>query len=143
MWRGFFRFGGRTDPTEFRRAFGADALVALTLWALGSLFARVAYYAQMGASSSADWASFAVMDACEKISSVALLASLGADALFAFYCLAAFVPTLALTCRRLRDAGKSPARVLFALIPVVGPILLLVWLCGSSRDDESVPAAGV
>lgn len=44
------------------------------------------------------------------------------------YSLAAFFPTLAVMVRRLHDTGKSGAFLLFVLIPVVGEILLLVWL---------------
>ena len=44
-----------------------------------------------------------------------------------------FVPELALGWRRMHDIGKSGAYVLFALLPVVGWILLIVWLCQDSQ----------
>lgn len=44
------------------------------------------------------------------------------------YGLASILPSLALLCRRLHDTGKSGAYIFFALIPVVGSILLLVWM---------------
>ncbi|MBA5628744.1 DUF805 domain-containing protein [Moheibacter sp. BDHS18] len=43
------------------------------------------------------------------------------------YGLATFIPSLAVAVRRLHDIGKSGWYLLFYLIPLVGPILLLVW----------------
>lgn len=42
--------------------------------------------------------------------------------------LALLVPTLAAVSRRLHDVGKSFGYFFFALIPLVGIILLIVWL---------------
>jgi uncharacterized membrane protein YhaH (DUF805 family) len=40
-----------------------------------------------------------------------------------------FIPNLAVTIRRLHDQDKSGWFVLLALIPLVGPIILLVFYC--------------
>ena len=140
MWRGFFRFGGRTSREEFRRAFFANALIVLALWAVGSLLACISYAALKGSSISASWASYAFIDACEKISDVTLRASLIAGAAVVFFCIVSFIPMFAMILRRLRDAGKSPTCLLLMLIPFVGPILLPIWLCFAARKKESVPA---
>lgn len=49
-----------------------------------------------------------------------------------------FLPGLAVTVRRLHDIGKSGWNYLFILIPLVGPILLLVWFCkaGDGNDNQ-------
>lgn len=52
--------------------------------------------------------------------------------------LALLVPSLAAISRRLHDVGKSFTYVLFALIPLVGIILLIVWL---ATDGERHPNA--
>ena len=52
------------------------------------------------------------------------------------YSLAFLVPGLALTIRRLHDAGKSGWWMLIYLVPLVGWILLLVWLCTDSGPDN-------
>ncbi len=44
-----------------------------------------------------------------------------------------FIPGLAVCWRRLHDIGKSGACYFLCLIPIVGPIILLVWYC---RDSE-------
>lgn len=45
------------------------------------------------------------------------------------YPLAVFIPALAVAVRRLHDTGKSGAYILVGLIPIAGPIWLLVLLC--------------
>ena len=45
------------------------------------------------------------------------------------YPLAVFIPALAVTVRRLHDIGKSGVYILVGLIPIAGPIWLLVLLC--------------
>ena len=59
--------------------------------------------------------------------------------------LAIFVPSLAVTWRRLHDIGRSGAFFFFVFIPLVGPILLIVWLAtgtraAGNRYDVLVPA---
>ena len=46
--------------------------------------------------------------------------------IFAMYCLATLIPTLALHVRRLHDIGKSGWFLFIVLIPVIGAIWLLV-----------------
>lgn len=56
------------------------------------------------------------------------------DGLFALYMI---VPSLAVTCRRLHDVGKSGAYILIDLVPVVGPILLLIWMLQDSDPGDN------
>lgn len=55
------------------------------------------------------------------------------------FSLAMVVPSLALVVRRLRDAGKSPYMVFIALVPIVGTIILLVFLCMPSEEPAEEP----
>jgi uncharacterized membrane protein YhaH (DUF805 family) len=48
------------------------------------------------------------------------------------YVLATFIPNLAITVRRLRDAGESGWMILVSLIPFAGAIWLIVLLCKES-----------
>ena len=49
------------------------------------------------------------------------------------YTIAVLVPTLALMVRRLHDLGKDWYYIFFALIPLAGQIILLVWFCTDSQ----------
>ena len=43
-----------------------------------------------------------------------------------------FLPSLAVTVRRLHDIGKSGWNILWAAIPLIGIIIILVWMCQDS-----------
>ena len=43
-----------------------------------------------------------------------------------------FLPSLAVTVRRLHDIGKSGWNILWAAIPLIGVIIILVWMCQDS-----------
>jgi uncharacterized membrane protein YhaH (DUF805 family) len=67
-------------------------------------------------------------------------ASLGIAAYYLFG-LSVTIPTLARGVRRLHDIGKSGWNLFFMFIPIVGGILLLVWLCrDGGPDNEYGPA---
>ena len=51
--------------------------------------------------------------------------------------LALLAPGLAVSVRRLHDIGKSGWALLFALITVVGWILIIVWACKDSEPGEN------
>ena len=64
----------------------------------------------------------------------------------AVYSLAILLPFLGVTARRLHDTGKSGWMQLLALIPIVGPIIVIV-LCALEGQKEAnqygeVPACG-
>ncbi len=53
----------------------------------------------------------------------------GLGVLGGIYSLCVFIPGLAVSVRRLHDIGKSGWNYLFILIPLIGPILILIWFC--------------
>lgn len=59
------------------------------------------------------------------------------------YTLAVMIPGLAIVVRRLRDAGKSWGWIFISLVPIAGPIILIVMLCkpSVSSEEETVVAA--
>lgn len=66
-----------------------------------------------------------------------LLSLISFGVLGGLYGLAALIPGLALTIRRLRDIGKPWTWIFISFIPVAGPIWLIVLLA-----KESIPADG-
>ncbi len=57
----------------------------------------------------------------------------GTNILSSIWSLATLIPGLALDVRRMHDIGKSGWAILIALVPLVGWIILLVWLCQPSK----------
>ncbi|RZJ23001.1 MULTISPECIES: DUF805 domain-containing protein [unclassified Acinetobacter] len=59
---------------------------------------------------------------------------------FVFYAivvLALFIPSLAVAVRRLHDTGRSGWWFLIALIPLIGTILLIVWLATETKQETN------
>ncbi|MED1204026.1 DUF805 domain-containing protein [Heyndrickxia acidicola] len=50
------------------------------------------------------------------------------------YGLAVLIPSLAVSARRLHDTGKSGWVQLINLIPVIGTIIFIVFMCQDSQD---------
>lgn len=57
--------------------------------------------------------------------------------LASLYSLAVLLPGLAVTWRRLHDVGKSGANYFWVLLPIVGWIILIVYLCRDSQPGEN------
>ena len=52
------------------------------------------------------------------------------------YSLAILIPGLAIAVRRLNDTGKRWYYLFFALIPLVGAIILIVFFCQKTTNNE-------
>ena len=50
--------------------------------------------------------------------------------------LGTFLPSLAIDIRRLHDIGKKWTWILMSLIPLAGPIILIVYFCRASDGDN-------
>lgn len=61
--------------------------------------------------------------------------------LYAVAVLALLLPSLAVSVRRLHDTGRSGWMLLIAIIPLVGFILLLVWMCQDSQGTNQYGAS--
>ncbi|QRG67199.1 DUF805 domain-containing protein [Brevibacillus choshinensis] len=65
--------------------------------------------------------------------------------LTSIYSLAVLLPSLGVLVRRLHDTGRSGWWFLLAFIPVIGTIILLVFMCQDSKEDNQYgpnPKAG-
>jgi uncharacterized membrane protein YhaH (DUF805 family) len=58
---------------------------------------------------------------------------MGYGLIYGAYALAAFIPSIAVSVRRLHDVGKSGWFLFIALIPIIGGIWLLVLVCSDSE----------
>lgn len=57
--------------------------------------------------------------------------------LAAIYALGVLLPNLAVGVRRLHDIGKSGWNWLWAFIPLIGAIVVLVWFCKDSQPGDN------
>ena len=67
--------------------------------------------------------------------------SIGYGPIYIGYGLAVFVPSLAVTIRRLHDIGKSGWYYLLVIIPIIGPIWLIILFVteGEQGDNKYGP----
>jgi uncharacterized membrane protein YhaH (DUF805 family) len=57
------------------------------------------------------------------------------------YGLAVLLPGLAVAVRRMHDVGRSGWELLIVLIPIAGPIIVLINLCRDSTPGENIYGA--
>lgn len=60
-----------------------------------------------------------------------------AGILTGIFSLAIFVPSLAVSWRRLHDIGKSGLWYFIGFVPLIGWILLIYWFCKDSNPEEN------
>ncbi|OGY85246.1 MAG: hypothetical protein A3F54_00050 [Candidatus Kerfeldbacteria bacterium RIFCSPHIGHO2_12_FULL_48_17] len=53
------------------------------------------------------------------------------------YSLAVLVPSLAVAVRRLHDTNRSGGWIFISLVPIVGPIVLIVFLAQAGQVDKN------
>jgi uncharacterized membrane protein YhaH (DUF805 family) len=61
----------------------------------------------------------------------------GVGLLGGLYALAVLIPSIAVTVRRLHDTGRSGWWILIGLVPVIGTIVLLIFMVQDSQPGEN------
>ena len=80
---------------------------------------------------------FAIVNALVATALGALGASLKTPLPYLLYVAAIVIPSLAVAVRRLHDTGRSGWWLLLTLVPLLGGIVVLVWLCLDGEDGRN------
>ena len=114
FWKGYVDFTGRSTPSDLWSAYLAHLLIVFAGYLLLAVFERMA--AETGSSD---------------------LFTIGVILLLIFfaYGVAAVLPGIALTVRRLRDAGYHWAYIFIPLIPFVGIFIFIFLLCQPTKVE--------
>ena len=114
FWKGYVDFEGRSTRSDYWFAYLANMLTVIAFYVLLAIFGGIA---------SATESSF--------------LAVISFIILFIFFAfgIAAILPGIAVTVRRLRDAGYNWPYIFVAFIPFVGGIILIVLLCKPTKVE--------
>lgn len=106
--------------------------------AVSSVFSKYATFTGRARRSEYWW--FCLFYAVVLIAAMILDNAMGLNFDYSFYGpiysivgLAFFIPSLAVTIRRLHDIGKSGWNILWGIIPIIGAIILLVWAVTDSQ----------
>ena len=114
FWKGYVDFTGRSTPSDYWFAYSAHVLIFFAWYLLLAVFERMA--AETGSSD---------------------LFTIGVILLLIFfaYGVAAVLPGIALTVRRLRDAGYNWPYIFIPLIPFVGIFIFIFLLCQPTKVE--------
>ena len=114
FWKGYVDFEGRSTRSDYWFAYLANMLTVIAFYVLLAIFGGIA-----GATESS------------------FLAVISFIILFIFFAfgVAAILPGIAVTVRRLRDAGYNWPYIFVAFIPFVGGIILIVLLCKPTKVE--------
>ena len=115
FWKGYVDFTGRSTPSDYWFAYSAHVLIFFAYYLLDAVFERM-----VSATGSMD---------VFTISVILLL-------IFFAYGIATVVPGLALTVRRLRDAGYNWPYIFIPLIPFVGIFIFIFLLCQPTKVNQ-------
>ena len=117
FWKGYVDFKGRSTPSDYWFAYLANMLTVIAFYVLLAIFGGIA---------SATESSF--------------LAVISFIILFIFFAfgIAAILPGIAVTVRRLRDAGYNWPYIFIPLIPFVGIFIFIFLLCQPTKVEVPV-----
>ena len=120
FWKGYVDFTGRSTPSDYWFAYSAHLLIFFTWYLLIAVFERME--SETGSSD---------------------LFTIGVILLLIFfaYGIATVLPGLAITVRRLRDAGYNWPYIFIPLIPFVGIFIFIFLLCQPTKVE--VPSNNV
>ena len=114
FWKGYVDFTGRSTPSDYWFSFSAHVLIFFAYLLLDGVFERIL-------STTGSRAVFTI--------------SLYLLLIFFAYGVAAILPGIAITVRRLRDAGYHWAYIFIPLIPFVGIFILIFLLCQPTKVE--------
>ena len=114
FWKGYVDFKGRSTPSDYWFAYSAHVLIFFTWYLLLAVFERMA--AETGSSD---------------LFTIGVILFL----IIFVFCIAAVLPGIAITVRRLRDAGYNWPYIFIPLIPFVGIFILIFLLCQQTEVE--------
>lgn len=114
FWKGYVDFEGRSTRSDYWFVYLVNVLITFAYFLLQAVF---------GGLVAVTESSFLAV-----ISLILLL-------IFFAYGIAAFLPSIALTVRRLRDAGYNWPYIFIPLIPFVGIFIFIFLLCQPTKVE--------
>ena len=113
FWKGYVDFTGCSTPSDYWFAYLAHVLIVF----------------------AGNWLEAVFESMVDEISSDLFTISVILLLIFFAYGIAACLPGIAVTVRRLRDAGYNWPYIFVTFIPFVGPIIFIVLLCKPTKVE--------
>lgn len=103
--------------------------------AVSSVFSKYATFTGRARRSEFWW--FTLFSAIADVVATGIDRSIGLNVVGVLYTLAALLPSLAVSARRLHDIDRSGWWMLIVLIPVVGWIIAIIWYAKEGTPGEN------
>ena len=126
MFKNYAKFSGRSRRSEYWYASLMNFIIVMAAWLLNGVL--------MGAGAAI---SAAVADTYSSVGVILFGISGIIGFLLMIYSIALIIPGLALVVRRLHDIGKSGWYMLLSLIPIIGGIIMLVFMVTDSQPGAN------
>ena len=123
FFKGYAEFTGRSTRPDYWWVWLGNFILSIPFW--------VIYIYTVYLSAVMDSVSDSVSEAAFMIFGLVAI-------IYVVFYLAILVPTIALTVRRLRDAGFHWAFIFLRFVPMVGGIALLILLAMPTKETEVV-----
>ena len=119
FWKNYTNFSGKTDCRGYWMYVLINSLLMMGAFIVLEILFMIAAAAQ----------STTVLAVVSRISGLLMFG----------YMIASIIPGLALTVRRLRDAGKKWTYIFMSLIPIAGAVIMLLTLAKPSVPEPAIP----
>lgn len=142
FWLNYTNFTGRSSRSDYWFVYLFQLLITIPLSVIiggsfiSSLLAIAPYLNESGEAVGISEDVLATQLLSQILSPLNILIWI----ILMIYGLAAFIPSLSLTVRRLRDAGFHWAMIFISFIPYVGGLALIVMLALPTKEDPVVNA---
>ncbi|MCL2468445.1 MAG: DUF805 domain-containing protein [Micrococcales bacterium] len=124
FWKKYATFSGRASRGEYWWAYLANSIVIIVLYVVAMVVVT---------TTQTTCTEYQIQQ--YQCTSDLSPAGVGSLVILLGYCLAAIIPNLAVTWRRLHDTGRSGAYYLISVIPYVGELILVILLAGKPSPD--------
>lgn len=122
FWKNYVKFEGRTSRSEYWFATLWNVIISCAAFVLLMILGAIAGVS-VGTSDGVTTPSAIILGIIILIYVAIILFSI-----------VIFIPNLSMTIRRLRDAGYPWGFLFLSFIPVVGGIILLVFMCMPTKE---------
>lgn len=95
------------------------------------------YVTFSGRASRSEYWYFALFTVILMVIASVIDTAIGLEVFGLIVALALLLPTFAVAARRLHDRDKSAWWLLLYLLPLIGPVIMLVWFCSKGTDGPN------
>lgn len=141
FWKRYADFDGKSTRSEYWFVYLWNFLIRFAVFSI-ILICYIMFFLQLPWDSMESGSDLAPSEIFTSGAMTSILAISFLFLLLSGYSVATFIPSLAISVRRLRDAGFPWGLIFLRFVPIVGAIALIILYCQPTvveADVENVP----